>query len=401
MSEETKNNIVSHIEGTRLYFVDPSKVNGLDEKSGVEFTPPYEDMCIAFTLEIETYSRFDEDEINRTGIAGTSKEKKFSLLEGELKTKDGTLWEGDIDECDNNYLTTYYTEISSDGYKEKEKVEGLGVESIQVNYDNYYMPTIVIKFIDVRGSALFGREEAIHTDKSGTGKINASNIFGAFFTIPYPKFKLQIKGFYGQAVTYQLTCSGFEASFNAKTGNVEAVAKFIGYNWALLTDVPFSYLVAAPYCSYIGKKYWDTNKVKDKWKMINSPESGCTEESPTTLYDLHQQIESCTVNAENTGSGATENSMNSDLSSRSEILGNLTNAINNFINSVNNKSVVTSDEIKGDEPKNYFNDILNYIEAYQSNEEGFAQEILNNTEYDKGLKEIKSETIDENNITYV
>lgn len=37
-----------------------------------------------------------------------------------------------------------------------------------------------------------------------------------FFTFPYPKFKLLVKGFYGKPVTFQLTCSKFTGSFNSQ-----------------------------------------------------------------------------------------------------------------------------------------------------------------------------------------
>ena len=49
--------------------------------------------------------------------------------------------------------------------KKKTEIEGLGVESVQISYESWYTPTVTIKFVDLRGSALFGREEAIHVDE--------------------------------------------------------------------------------------------------------------------------------------------------------------------------------------------------------------------------------------------
>lgn len=385
MTEESlnKHSTLEHIG--RLVFIDPSKVNGTwDKDNSVEFTPPYEDMCIAFDLIIETYSRFDNKFRNELKFSGTSKLGENSILQGELRTKDNKVWEAKYDENEhliddytNNYLTTYYTEISSDGYSKQEKLEGLGVESIQIAYDNYYVPTVTIKFIDVRGSALFGREEALHTDNNGNGVINGDNIFSAFFTIPYPKFKLQIKGFYGQAVTYQLTCSGFDASFNAKTGNVEAVAKFVAYNWSLLTDVPLEYLVAAPYCSYVGQEYWNrqiNNAEKSGWVLKNDPRTGCTRTQPMTLFDLSRIIEECLAEVPD-GSKSGDNIAENNASSDKEILINLRSAITNYLNSVGNKGIVSLADINKDDVENYYSEIKRYFEAYNSGDRG------NNVDY--------------------
>ena len=233
---------------TRLVFVDPCSINQ-SENTSVPLTPQYEDMCLAFNLYIETYSRLDKTKQKELGLLFATKPQQtkqgVSTLGGTLK-----------DSQNNTYLSTFYTEISPDSYEKGEMVEGLGVESVEISYASYYNPTVIIKFVDVRGSALFGREEYIHTSETGDGKINADNIFGAFFTVPYPKFKLQVKGFYGRDVTYQLTVSNFKAEMDTNTGNIVAIVSFVGYNWALLTDIPLDYLIAAPYCDYVGENYW-------------------------------------------------------------------------------------------------------------------------------------------------
>lgn len=257
----------------RIKYVEPNDVFGygkdINGNKVAPLTPDYEDLCIAFNLIIETYDRLDNQKRNEIGLMWT--DKLYTEKNGEQKVPYVSVVDGGLSDSNGNrFLSTYYTEISADGYVKKEMVEGLGVESIQVAFDSYYTPTVNIKFIDVRGSALFGREEAIHTDSTGTGSINGKNIFGAFMTQPYPKFRLQMKGFYGKDVTYQLTVSNFTANFNAKTGNVEANVSFVGYTWSLLTDIPFIYLIAAPYCNYEGKKYWNAHVNDPEWAMINS-----------------------------------------------------------------------------------------------------------------------------------
>ena len=274
----------------RIIYVEPNDVYDKEVKNsqqGENLTPRYEDFCISFNLIIEAYSRF-KSEITSKDINGQSNEegdgvKKYviqwgmsrdkmykrrtSVLQGNrgkdnLTNPDGSFA---VSDSDYNYLTTYYTDISFNSYKEQTEIEGLGVESVQISYESWYTPTVVIKFVDVRGSALWGREEAVHIDE----KLTAENIFGAFFTMPYPLFRLQVKGFLGRPVTYQLTCSNFKGEFNAQTGNFEAVATFIGYTWSLMTDIPFTYLVAAPYDQYIGHNYWESHVNSTEWGLWN------------------------------------------------------------------------------------------------------------------------------------
>lgn len=278
----------------RIFYVDPNDVFGFGGDNGdVPLTPPYEDMSIAFNLIIEKYDRFDNQKRNQMGLCWCDKlsgDGHYNVLNGSISDENGV-----YDSQGNRYLSTYYVDISADGYNKGEQIEGLGVSSIQVSFDSYYTPTVVINFVDVRGSALFGREEAIHTSKSGNGEINSSNVFGSFFTIPYPKFKLQIKGFFGKAVTYQLTVTNFKANFNAQTGNVEATVQFVGYTWSLLTDIPLQYLVAAPYCNYIGQEYWNEHvRMQQSWQLTGGVE-------PPKLYELITTIRSCISNFEDTG----------------------------------------------------------------------------------------------------
>lgn len=277
----------------RIFYVDPNDVFGFGGDNGdVPLTPPYEDMSIAFNLIIEKYDRFDNQKRNQMGLCWCDKlsgDGHYNVLNGSISDENGV-----YDSQGNRYLSTYYVDISADGYNKGEQIEGLGVSSIQVSFDSYYTPTVVINFVDVRGSALFGREEAIHTSKSGNGEINSSNVFGSFFTIPYPKFRLQIKGFFGKAVTYQLTVTNFKANFNAQTGNVEATVQFVGYTWSLLTDIPLQYLVAAPYCNYIGKEYWNEHKTQQSWLLTGDVE-------PPTLYNFFNAIRSCIYDSERPG----------------------------------------------------------------------------------------------------
>lgn len=270
----------------RILYVEPNDLYGYVD--GVPVTPDYSDYCISVNLIAEVVSRFKQsgDDLTkkyiiswttRPGIDSdgnpTTANNWISFLQGQ----DAKVYGGD-----GTLLTTYYTDINYDDVVKNNIVEGLGIESVQVSFETYYTPTIVIKFIDVRGSSLFGREEAVH---EGGENLTSSSVFGVFFTVPYPKFKLQIKGFYGHAVTYQLTCSDFKASFNSQTGNFEAVATFIGYSYSLLTDIPLRYLVAAPYCKYVGQSYWEKRLHSSDWVLSDG-------NPPQKLFQIIQTIRS-------------------------------------------------------------------------------------------------------------
>ena len=332
----------------RIIYVDPNDVYDYDannQHQGESLTPKYEDFCISFNLIIECYNRLKKtrmitapdvnERTDENGVPQTYKitwgltqddlrKKRSSVLQGNrgkdsMNNEDGTF---NYSDSGYNYLTTYFTDISYNSYKNTE-IEGLGVESVQISYESWYTPTIVIKFVDVRGSALWGREEEVHVDEN----LMAENIFGAFFTMPYPLFRLQVKGFLGKPVTYQLTCSNFKGEFNAQTGNFEAVATFIGYSWSLMTDIPFTYLVAAPYSKYIGRDYWDKHVNSKEWGLWND---GDTLLPPPTLYNLFKNIKAAFDEDVSKGTPEQQQELTS-MSQERKILSNIKSHIDSFI----------------------------------------------------------------------
>lgn len=340
MAEEAK-------EFQRIIYVEPNDVfdNDNQVRQGLSLTPKYEDMCISFNLIIEAFSRFKSSgtsSSSQTDSNGNNTSKTYviewGLTQEDMIKKRTSVLQGDrgdytIDDKggynfvnnDYNYLTTYYTDISFDSYKEKTQIEGLGVESVQISYESWYTPTVTIKFVDVRGSALWGREEAVHVNE----KLTVDNVFGAFFTMPYPLFRLQVKGFFGKPVTYQLTCSSFKGEFNTNTGNFEAIATFIGYSWSLLTDIPFAYLVAAPYATYIGAEYWERKKNSSEWGLWADDGHQLP---PPKLFDLFNMIRSADSRLESEYSAST-NEQNEKLQSMKneiQMLNDISTTFNSY-----------------------------------------------------------------------
>ena len=331
------------IPNSRILYVDPNDIFG--KINGVPVTPDYSDFCISFNLECEIVARYKTNEIigvsdnGNYGIGFTQKmgvgdNHWASLLQGEAIGKD-----------EEHFLTTYYTDINYDNFKKETVVEGLGVENVSISFEGYYTPTVTIKFVDHRGAALFGREEATHFND----KLTIDNIFGAFFTIPYPKFRLQVKGFLGKAVTYQLSCVSFKGSLNSQTGNFEAIATFVGYNYSLLTDIPFEYLVAAPYCEYFGKDYWEEKKSQEEWRLEGNYEGDDT----PTFYELIQRIEAAFTNEGLLQVISDEEKKELDTANDEvAILDTISELYNGFLNSIDEKVLHPDSKIRNYEPDN-------------------------------------------------
>lgn len=276
---EENNNITVIRPAERIIYVEPNDIFG--SVDGIPLTPDYTDLCISFDLIVEVVSRLRansatiskdaEDNSTKTYvISWTSKYGEneetgpnyVSFMGGEnYGVKDGP-----------SYLTTYYVDSHYNEFKNRTIVEGLGVESLSITFETYYAPTVKIRFIDVRGASIFGREEVLHEDEV----LKEDNIWGCFFTFPYPKYKLQVKGFYGRAVTYQLCCTDFRAQFNSQTGNYEIDMSFVGYDFGLLADLPLQYVIAAPNCKYADtESFWRTQALSNPdWRLSDgrSPE---------------------------------------------------------------------------------------------------------------------------------
>ena len=285
---------------SRIIYVEPNDAAG--HINGVPITPDYTDFCISFDLIVDVVSRVRNNKtITKTEDGGKSDNDKkannsneaqktyvFSWTSkydpyGEKKNENPNTvsFMGGVRYGKRDYLTTYYTDLHYNDFKNKTIVEGLGVESVNISFESYYAPMVKIRFIDVRGSSIFGREEVLHTDEV----LAEDNIWGCFFTMPYPKYRLQVKGFYGRAVTFQLACTDFRANFNSNTGNYEIDMSFMGYDFGLLADVPMQYLIAAPYCRYADTMaYWNKKCDSDPdWQESHGVK-------PITFHDISQRI---------------------------------------------------------------------------------------------------------------
>ncbi len=245
-----------------IVYVEPNYTNSVSEygQTGLEvfeFAPDLEDYSIFVNLEIETVGRTIQtgNKVYRFSYVSKNGSEGVNLMGGsKIKTSDG----GVI-----NSLTTNWTDAHISDLKEVgASPELFGINYIDIAYNHFMVPEVTIEFVDVRGASVFAQKELFETNNieraiGGNYDDNVVNtFFQCFFTFPYPKFTLLVKGFYGQPVAYELTCADFRASFHSDTGNFSCTAKFVGYYFSFLNDVMVNALVAAPYSDYEGAKYW-------------------------------------------------------------------------------------------------------------------------------------------------
>jgi len=191
----------------RILYVNP--MNGS--------TPDLEDLGVYINLEVFKNNR----SIIAQDNSGTS-----------IKQDAGVSFKF-IGNKDKSPITTDYTKFTTVFGGDSNIVESFGITDITIDFNTSFTPLININFVDLRGASLF--------------ELGSDSIYNVFFTLPYPIFKLTVKGYYGQAVTYCLHLTKFNSLFNSSTGNFEMNCQFIGYTYAFLSDILMGYLKAVPY----------------------------------------------------------------------------------------------------------------------------------------------------------
>jgi len=109
----------------------------------------------------------------------------------------------------------------------------LGMTSISIKTSTSFIPTVTIDLEDVQGKALF--------------QLGNESPYAAFFNLPYPPFYLTLKGYYGQAIRYQLNLETFNARFNSFSGNYQVTLQLKGFKFNILNEISMAQLLAAPH----------------------------------------------------------------------------------------------------------------------------------------------------------
>jgi hypothetical protein len=128
----------------------------------------------------------------------------------------------------------YIRQTITSGGKQGSTDNGLlGVRNITVKLDTSFLPIITVELIDVKGRALF------------EGGNNSP--YAAFFNLPYPKFFLTLKGYYGKAIQLELMLQSFNSRFDAGTSNFEISLVFYTYKYTMLSEISMGMLLATPH----------------------------------------------------------------------------------------------------------------------------------------------------------
>ena len=235
----------------RIRYIEPTNFFSQQEgtySDAINF--PYEDYNMAVDLSIEVADRYSCGLGKETGEV---KKIVYSTDNGTLSFFGGTRGYSSTAKQDDSYLTANFTDISM-VTPESNTSECLGIESIDITYNSWMYPQVVIRFVDVRGATVMLPSEKGYYSRNDIGM--ASSVYKSFFTFPYPIFTLRVKGFYGKGVTYKLAVEKTALDFDSNTGNFNITVTFIGYMFGIYADMPMTYLAIAPFIPE-GRKYWN------------------------------------------------------------------------------------------------------------------------------------------------
>jgi hypothetical protein len=266
--EELSSGNIINKGGGKVFVIDPNP-------PGMDILPP-EDLFI--------YVKFSAYPRSRTTYGGQSKEGNNIFR--NLGVEDEVNFISTEIKYDNNgklspnpqetYSTTNWTNLG--GFSNSRSggiLEGFGIKSINIKYNASFVPEVDITFTDVRGGALFDliQDEDIVSP------------YAVFFKLPYPVFKLSVKGYYGQMVDYCLHMLNWTTTFDSTTGNFDISANFVGFQQAFLSDMVIGNIIGVVNTT---EGYNKLNKIYD----LNKSQVGLGSSSiGKSLADIRQSGE--------------------------------------------------------------------------------------------------------------
>ena len=248
MSNKSTNN---KLEFGRIVYYEPNEIFGCNNQPVAQ-----EDLTKYINLSVKIPSRY----WNNSKFS----EKKYDTI---LR---GTSFDSDYKTfyLTDNYVNVSYNEFSADGSISAGEL--FGIDSIDISFDVQFFPQVTINFTDVKGFGLMSTMEYNYE----AGKINdmtAKSFFTSLFNFPYPIFTLEVKGYYGKSVSFDLSLLDFHTAFDSQTGNFKTTVKFIGHMYGVYADIPMSYLMVSPYIDYkenLSNVSENSEPVGDTWKRI-------------------------------------------------------------------------------------------------------------------------------------
>ena len=279
-----------------IIIVDPNKIVDSENKIQ-ERLVDHENMVMYVNLEAELLPRTklavgsSPDNIRIVSIAKmnflkpTKGQSLTTEYYDEITGENSRQGEG-INQSNREYITPSngekpYNKYSTTTGKETGAVDTglLGITSINFKMSTSFVPTVSITLEDVQGRALF--------------QLGESSPYAAFFHLPYPPFYLTLKGYYGQALRYQLNLHKFSASFNSSTGNYQINLEFQGYKFNILNEINLGHLLAAPHMYSTRFDISNSNtgaKPSDKLQTTVSQQSASIPNSSNSTNTVVDQI---------------------------------------------------------------------------------------------------------------
>lgn len=245
---DSSGNILVEFDYNNLIVVDPNKT--IDNFGNIkERLVDHESLVMYANLEAELLPR------TKLAVGGTSQDRRRTVSVAKINfLKPNTqnyLSSGYYDELSgrdtinmrgqNQPKEITYSDVENNPYirntvfDEEGVVDNglLGITQINITTNSSFVPSVKIELEDVQGKALF--------------QLGNNSPYAAFFNLPYPIFYLTLKGYYGQAVRYQLNLTKFNARFNGQTGNYQISLEFKGYKFNILNEISMGHLLATPH----------------------------------------------------------------------------------------------------------------------------------------------------------
>ena len=205
------------INNGNVILVEPNSVNvNRNQVDGVQFVngiPQYQDMYIFAELTAESKGRT----VIVNGNTSSTTSKPINLM--------GVNQDNSSDNPNYlNYTTNYYDGSTGN----RTQYEGFGISNIKIVVNASFVPQVSIQFVDVRGLTFFNQKDSPYR---------------ILFDFPPPTFKLTVKGYYGNAITYQLHLVKYTSEFSSENGNFIIDAQFVAMTFAPLSDILLRYVV--------------------------------------------------------------------------------------------------------------------------------------------------------------
>jgi hypothetical protein len=246
---DNNGDILVEFDYNNIIVVDPNKTIN-SQRQIQERLVDHESLVMFANLETDVLPR------TKLAVGGSPEDRIRTISVAKMNflkpTKDTFLGTGYYDELTGNNATNFKgdnqmlerTNIPTDGTKPYTTVSPanlkdvfdnglLGITQINVLTNSSFIPTVKMELEDVQGRALF--------------QLGDNSPYASFFNLPYPPFYLTLKGYYGQAVRYQLNLEKFNARFNSFSGNYSISLEFKGYKFNVLNEVSMGHLLAIPH----------------------------------------------------------------------------------------------------------------------------------------------------------